>query len=169
MKFVLLGLVLTTLTKPGQASHQVFTNEQQKDLDLIVVDVGFTAAASDSAPRLFVSPLLLEAKMQPDQQQAYIPRPFVVGFFGASIEILGKGTFGTTYKVALEDSTDVVVKRLKEVNVTLREFEQQMEIVGSIRHENVVPLRAYYYSIDEKLTLYDYSGQDSVSSMLRDD
>ncbi|CAH9140891.1 unnamed protein product [Cuscuta epithymum] len=40
----------------------------------------------------------------------------------ASAEIIGKGAFGTTYKVALEDATTVVVKRLKEVSVRKREF-----------------------------------------------
>lgn len=84
----------------------------------------------------------------------------------ASAEVLGKGTFGTAYKAALEDASTVVVKRLKEVNVGKREFEQQMEIVGGIRHENVVALRAYYYSKDEKLMVYDYYEQGSVSAML---
>ncbi|KAH7557747.1 hypothetical protein ACOSP7_027618 [Xanthoceras sorbifolium] len=84
----------------------------------------------------------------------------------ASAEVLGKGTFGTTYRAALEDATTVVVKRLKEVNVGKREFEQQMEMVGSIRHENVAPLRAYYYSKDEKLMVYDYYDQGSVSAMI---
>lgn len=84
----------------------------------------------------------------------------------ASAEVLGKGTFGTAYKAALEDASTVVVKRLKEVNVGKREFEQQMEIVGGIRHENVVALRAYYYSKDEKLMVYDYFEPGSVSAML---
>lgn len=84
----------------------------------------------------------------------------------ASAEVLGKGTFGTAYKAALEDATTLVVKRLKEVTVGKREFEQQMEIVGSIRHENVAPLRAYYYSKDEKLIVYDFYYQGSVSAML---
>lgn len=84
----------------------------------------------------------------------------------ASAEVLGKGTFGTTYKAALEDSTTVVVKRLKEGSVARREFEQQMEVVGSIKHENVAALRAYYYSKDEKLMVYDYYSQGSVSAML---
>ncbi|XP_052186692.1 probable inactive receptor kinase At4g23740 [Diospyros lotus] len=84
----------------------------------------------------------------------------------ASAEVLGKGTFGTTYRAALEDSTTVVVKRLKEVGVARREFEQQMEIVGSIRHENVAALRAYYYSKDEKLVVYDYYSLGSVSALL---
>lgn len=84
----------------------------------------------------------------------------------ASAEVLGKGTFGTTYKAALEDATTVVVKRLKEVPVAKKEFEQQMEVIGSIRHPNVSALRAYYYSKDEKLTVSDYYEQGSVSAML---
>ncbi|KAM7504841.1 hypothetical protein LguiB_003745 [Lonicera macranthoides] len=83
----------------------------------------------------------------------------------ASAEVLGKG-IGMTYKAALEDSTVLAVKRLKELGVTRREFEQQMEVVGSIRHENVAPLRAYYYSKEEKLMVYDYYNQGSVSVML---
>lgn len=84
----------------------------------------------------------------------------------ASAEVLGKGSYGTTYKAALEDATTVVVKRLKEITVGKREFEQQMEIVGRIRHENVAALRAYYYSKEEKLMVYDYYEQSSVSAML---
>ncbi|XP_073064272.1 probable inactive receptor kinase At4g23740 isoform X1 [Primulina eburnea] len=86
----------------------------------------------------------------------------------ASAEVLGRGTFGTTYKAALEDATVVTVKRLKEVIVGKKDFEQHMEIVGSIRHENVAPLRAYYYSKDEKLVVYDYYNQGSVSALLHD-
>jgi len=84
----------------------------------------------------------------------------------ASAEVLGKGTFGTVYKAALEEATTVAVKRLKEVTVGKREFEQQMEMVGRIRHENVDALRAYYYSKEEKLMVYDFYEQGSVSAML---
>uniref|UniRef100_A0A1D1YC84 Putative inactive receptor kinase At4g23740 n=1 Tax=Anthurium amnicola TaxID=1678845 RepID=A0A1D1YC84_9ARAE len=84
----------------------------------------------------------------------------------ASAEVLGKGTFGTAYKAVLEDSTTVVVKRLKDVGVGKREFEQQMEVVGRLKHENVAELKAYYYSKDEKLMVSDYFSLGSVSSML---
>ncbi|KAG6538314.1 probable inactive receptor kinase At4g23740 [Zingiber officinale] len=84
----------------------------------------------------------------------------------SSAEALGKGTYGTTYKAVLEDATIVVVKRLKDVGVGKKEFEQQMEMVGRIKHENVVGLQAYYYSKDEKLMVYDYFSQGSVSSLL---
>lgn len=84
----------------------------------------------------------------------------------ASAEVLGKGTFGMSYKAILEDANVVVVKRLKEVSAGKREFEQQMDLIGSIRHENAVALRAYYYSRDEKLMVNDHCSQGSVSAML---
>ncbi|KAF9601411.1 hypothetical protein IFM89_019684 [Coptis chinensis] len=84
----------------------------------------------------------------------------------ASAEVLGKGTFRVAYKAVLEDATTVVVKRLKEVGVGKREFEQQMDLVGNIRHENLVELKAYYYSKDEKLMVYDYFSRGSVSALL---
>lgn len=85
----------------------------------------------------------------------------------ASAEVLGKGSYGTTYKAVLEDGTTVVVKRLKEMVVGKKEFEQQMEIVGRIgQHQNIVPLRAYYYSKDEKLLVYDYVPSGSLAAVL---
>lgn len=85
----------------------------------------------------------------------------------ASAEVLGKGSHGTTYKAVLEDGVAVVVKRLKEVAVGKREFEQQMEIIGRIgKHPNVVQLRSYYYSKDEKLLVFDYAPLGSLSTFL---
>ncbi|XWS37932.1 hypothetical protein CRYUN_Cryun19dG0087600 [Craigia yunnanensis] len=84
----------------------------------------------------------------------------------ASAEVLGKGTFGVTYKAALEDTTTLAVKRLKEVTSAKREFEQQMEVIGRIRHENVSALKAYYYSKDEKLVVHDYYDLGSMSALL---
>lgn len=85
----------------------------------------------------------------------------------ASAEVLGKGSFGTAYKAVLEESTTVVVKRLKEVIVGKKDFEQQMEIIGRVgQHPRVVPLRAYYYSKDEKLLVYDYFSNGSLASLL---
>ncbi|KAK8500231.1 hypothetical protein V6N13_076281 [Hibiscus sabdariffa] len=84
----------------------------------------------------------------------------------ASAEVLGKGSVGTSYKAVLEEGTTVVVKRLKDVAVSKKEFETQMETLGKIRHENVVPLRAFYYSKDEKLLVSDFMSDGSLSSLL---
>ncbi|KAH7533236.1 hypothetical protein FEM48_Zijuj04G0108700 [Ziziphus jujuba var. spinosa] len=84
----------------------------------------------------------------------------------ASAEVLGKGTFGTAYKATLEMGIAVAVKRLKEVAVPEKEFREKMEEVGRVDHENLVPLRAYYYSRDEKLLVYDYMPMGSLSALL---
>ncbi|WZZ31567.1 hypothetical protein YC2023_014968 [Brassica napus] len=85
----------------------------------------------------------------------------------ASAEVLGKGSYGTAYKAVLEESTTVVVKRLKEVAVGKKEFEQQMEIISGVgEHPNVAPLRAYYYNKDEKLMVRDYYPGGNLSSLL---
>ncbi|KAF4373498.1 hypothetical protein F8388_025192 [Cannabis sativa] len=84
----------------------------------------------------------------------------------ASAEVLGKGTFGTAYKAVLEAGTVVAVKRLKDVNISDVEFREKIESVGAMDHENLVPLRAYYYSRDEKLLVYDYMPMGSLSALL---
>lgn len=84
----------------------------------------------------------------------------------ASAEVLGKGSVGTSYKAVLEEGTTVVVKRLKDVVAGKKEFETQMEALGKCKHESVVPLRAFYYSKDEKLLVYDYMPAGSLSALL---
>ncbi|XP_074295619.1 putative leucine-rich repeat receptor-like protein kinase At1g68400 [Silene latifolia] len=89
----------------------------------------------------------------------------------ASAEMLGKGVFGTAYKAVLDDGTVVAVKRLKEANVGgsgggKKEFEQLMEVLGKLRHPNLVTLKAYYFARDEKLLVFDYLPNGSLFWLL---
>ncbi|KAF3331863.1 putative inactive receptor kinase [Carex littledalei] len=85
----------------------------------------------------------------------------------ASAEVMGKGSYGTAYRAVLEDGTTVVVKRLKEVVAGKKEFEQQMELIGKVgQSQNVVPVRAYYFSKDEKLLVYEYIAGANLSAFL---
>ncbi|KAK4486195.1 hypothetical protein RD792_008864 [Penstemon davidsonii] len=84
----------------------------------------------------------------------------------ASAEVLGKGTYGTTYKAVLEVGTMLAVKRLKDVMVSEMEFKEKIEVVGAMDYENLMPLKAYYYSRDEKLLVYDYMPMGSLSALL---
>ncbi|CAJ1936574.1 unnamed protein product [Sphenostylis stenocarpa] len=84
----------------------------------------------------------------------------------ASAEVLGKGTFGTAYKAVLEAGPVVAVKRLKDVTISEKEFKEKIEAVGAMDHESLVPLRAYYFSRDEKLLVYDYMPMGSLSALL---
>ncbi|KAF8093935.1 hypothetical protein N665_0374s0027 [Sinapis alba] len=84
----------------------------------------------------------------------------------ASAEVLGKGTFGTAYKAVLDAVTVVAVKRLKDVVMPDKDFREKIELVGAMDHENLVPLRAYYLSRDEKLLVYDFMSMGSLSALL---
>ncbi|XP_027365967.1 probable leucine-rich repeat receptor-like protein kinase At1g68400 [Abrus precatorius] len=85
----------------------------------------------------------------------------------ASAEMLGKGGFGTAYKAVLDDGNVVAVKRLKDAQIAgKREFEQHMEVLGRLRHPNIVSLRAYYFARDEKLLVYDYMPNASLFWLL---
>ncbi|XP_065848909.1 probable inactive receptor kinase At1g48480 isoform X2 [Euphorbia lathyris] len=96
-----------------------------------------------------------------------IPKEFdLEDLLRASAEVLGKGTFGTTYKASLDVGMTMAVKRLKDVNVSEKEFREKIEAVGKINHENLVPLRAYYFNKDEKLLVCDYMPMGSLSALL---
>lgn len=87
----------------------------------------------------------------------------------ASAEVLGKGSYGTTYKAILDEATMVVVKRLRETTISKKDFEQHMEILKTVgQHPSIVPLRAYYCSKDEKLLVYEYMPAGSFSAALHD-
>ena len=84
----------------------------------------------------------------------------------ASAEVLGKGAFGTAYKAVMESGAAVAVKRLKDVDLPEPEFRERIAAIGAVQHELVVPLRAYYFSKDEKLLVYDYMSNGSLSALL---
>ncbi|KAK2988353.1 hypothetical protein RJ640_001538 [Escallonia rubra] len=81
----------------------------------------------------------------------------------SSAEVLGGGVFGSTYKAALSPSRKVVaVKRFRQMNnVGKEEFQEHMRRLGRLRHNNLLPLLAYYYRKEEKLLVSDYV--DNVS------
>ncbi|XP_073099411.1 leucine-rich repeat receptor-like protein kinase PXC1 [Elaeis guineensis] len=85
----------------------------------------------------------------------------------ASAEMLGKGSLGTVYRAVLEDGCMVAVKRLKDANPCARaDFHKYMDLIGRLRHPNLVRLQAYYYAKQEKLLIYDYLPNGSLHSHL---
>ncbi|KAL8549704.1 hypothetical protein ACS0TY_008516 [Phlomoides rotata] len=78
----------------------------------------------------------------------------------------GKGSVGSTYKAYFESGVEVIVKRLKNVCVPEQEFIAKIEEVGSLVHENLEPLRGYFYGRDEKLLLYEPMPRGSLNQLL---
>ncbi|GAV69155.1 Pkinase domain-containing protein/LRR_1 domain-containing protein/LRR_8 domain-containing protein, partial [Cephalotus follicularis] len=85
----------------------------------------------------------------------------------ASAFVLGKSGIGIVYKVVLEDGLTLAVRRLGEGgSQRFKEFQTEVEAIGKLRHPNVVTLRAYYWSVDEKLLIYDYIPNGSLATAL---
>ncbi|XP_022759284.1 receptor protein kinase-like protein ZAR1 [Durio zibethinus] len=75
----------------------------------------------------------------------------------ASAFLLGKSAGGILYKVVLDNGQTLAVRRLGDGGgQRLKEFQTEVEAIGKIRHPNIVNLRAYCCSDDEKLLIYDY-------------
>lgn len=85
----------------------------------------------------------------------------------ASAFVLGKSGIGIVYKVVLEDGLTVAVRRLGEGgSQRYKEFQNEVESIGKLRHRNIVTLKAYYWSVDEKLLIYDFIPNGNLATAL---
>ncbi|KAK8647592.1 hypothetical protein V6N13_121323 [Hibiscus sabdariffa] len=85
----------------------------------------------------------------------------------ASAFVLGKSGIGIMYKVVLDDGLTLAVRRLGEGgSQRFKEFRTEVEAIGKLRHPNIVTLGAYYWSLDEKLLIYDYIPNGSLATAL---
>lgn len=81
----------------------------------------------------------------------------------SSAEGLGKGSFGSCYKAALDDGRVIVVKRLRDLRpLTKEEFIQNVSFLGALEHPNLMPLLGYYYSPEEKLLVYNFATKGNL-------
>ncbi|KAL3565949.1 hypothetical protein D5086_031364, partial [Populus alba] len=85
----------------------------------------------------------------------------------ASAEVLGSGTFGSSYKAVLLDGPAMVVKRFRHISNGGKEgFHEHMRKLGTLSHPNLLPLVAYYYRKEEKLLVSDFVENGSLASHL---
>uniref|UniRef100_A0A5B6YW78 non-specific serine/threonine protein kinase n=1 Tax=Davidia involucrata TaxID=16924 RepID=A0A5B6YW78_DAVIN len=86
--------------------------------------------------------------------------------------VIGSGGSGKVYRVAVNHSGDefVAVKRIwnnKKLDQRLeKEFEAEVEILGTIRHSNIVKLLCCLSSDNSKLLVYEFSENRSLDRWL---
>ncbi|KAG6394536.1 hypothetical protein SASPL_145125 [Salvia splendens] len=84
----------------------------------------------------------------------------------APAEVLGRSSHGTLYKATLDNGHMLTVKWLRVGLVkNKKDFAKEVKKIGSVRHQNIVPLRAYYWGPreQERLILADYVLGDSLA------
>ncbi|XP_058765805.1 probable inactive receptor kinase At5g67200 [Vicia villosa] len=87
----------------------------------------------------------------------------------ASAELLGRGSVGTTYKAVMDSKVILTVKRLdagKSGVTSGEDFQKHMEIVGRLRHPNLVPLKAFFQAKGERLVIYDFQPNGSLFNLV---
>ncbi|GMI75248.1 Transmembrane kinase 3 [Hibiscus trionum] len=83
--------------------------------------------------------------------------------------VLGRGGFGTVYKGELHDGTKIAVKRMESVVVTekgLAEFTSEIAVLTKVRHRHLVALLGYCLDGNERLLVYEYMPQGTLSRHL---
>lgn len=81
--------------------------------------------------------------------------------------IIGYGATSTVYKCVLKNCKPIAIKRLyAHYPQNVREFETELETVGSIKHRNLVSLHGYSLSPHGNLLFYDYMVNGSLWDIL---
>ncbi|XP_073300217.1 probable LRR receptor-like serine/threonine-protein kinase At4g31250 [Primulina huaijiensis] len=85
----------------------------------------------------------------------------------ASAEVLGSGSFGSSYKAVLFSGQTYVVRRFRQMsNVGKEDFQEHMRKLGRLSHPNLLPLVAFYHRKEEKLLIADFAENGSLASHL---
>ncbi|KAI5346942.1 hypothetical protein L3X38_014821 [Prunus dulcis] len=81
--------------------------------------------------------------------------------------IIGYGASSTVYKCVLKNSRPMAIKRIyNRYPDNMREFETELETIGSIKHRNLVSLHGYSLSPHGNLLFYDYMENGSLWDLL---
>ncbi|KAL6909470.1 hypothetical protein ACP4OV_001751 [Aristida adscensionis] len=83
--------------------------------------------------------------------------------------ILGRGGFGTVYKGELHDGTKIAVKRMEAGvmgNKGLNEFKSEIAVLTKVRHRNLVSLLGYCLDGNERILVYEFMPQGTLSQHL---
>ncbi|XP_044468571.1 PTI1-like tyrosine-protein kinase At3g15890 [Mangifera indica] len=80
---------------------------------------------------------------------------------------IGEGGFGSVYWGRTSKGNEIAVKRLKAMSAKAEmEFAVEVEILGRVRHKNLLGLRGFYAGGDERLIVYDYMPNHSLVTHL---
>ncbi|XP_073000703.1 probable receptor-like protein kinase At1g80640 [Typha latifolia] len=81
--------------------------------------------------------------------------------------ILGEGGFSCVYKASLEGGVLVAIKKLNGgVLGCERKFENELDLLGRIRHPNIVPLLGYCVHEEKRLLVYELMQNGSLETQL---
>lgn len=83
--------------------------------------------------------------------------------------VLGRGGFGVVYRGELHDGTKIAVKRMESGAMGkkgMNEFQAEIAVLTKVRHRHLVALLGYCVNGNERLLVYEYMPQGTLSQHL---
>ncbi|KAK4256727.1 hypothetical protein QN277_006414 [Acacia crassicarpa] len=171
---------VTEITEHGLAQGKGAASSASVNPDLMDNPPTSSGRRSSPGSPLSSSPRFIEAQEKPVMLDVYSPDRLAgeLHFLDSSVaftaeelsrapaEVLGRSSHGTLYKATLDSGHMLTVKWLRVGLVKhKKEFAREVKRIGSMRHPNIVPLRAYYWGPreQERLLLADYIPGDSLA------
>ncbi|KAJ3695576.1 hypothetical protein LUZ60_000953 [Juncus effusus] len=125
----------------------------------IIKDISITKPVNNISPKLVILHMNMALHVYEDimRMTENLSEKYIIGY----------GASSTVYKCVLKNCKPVAVKRLyAHYSSSLKEFETELETVGSIKHRNLVSLQGYSLSPVGNLLFYDYMENGSLWDIL---
>lgn len=88
----------------------------------------------------------------------------------SSENVVGEGGYGIVYKGTLINGTEVAVKKLlNNLGQAEKEFRQEVEAIGHVRHKNLVRLLGYCIEGTHRMLVYEYVDNGNLEQWLHGD
>ena len=87
-------------------------------------------------------------------------------YFFISENLIGKGGSSQVYKGCLPDGKELAVKILKPSEDVLKEFVQEIEIITTLSHKNIISLLGFCFEGKNLLLVYDFLSRGSLEENL---
>lgn len=107
--------------------------------------------------------------------QLWFPYLHLVTFLGCllinilnlfSENLVGKGGSSYVYRGCLPDGKDLAVKILKPSEDVIKDFVQEIEIITTLRHKNIISLSGFCFEGNHLLLVYNFLSRGSLEENL---
>ncbi|MCE0482477.1 Inactive LRR receptor-like serine/threonine-protein kinase bir2 [Datura stramonium] len=80
--------------------------------------------------------------------------------------VINSTRMGTTYNAVLRDGSALAIKRLNTCKLSEKQFRDEMNRLGQLRHPNLVPLLGFCVVEEEKFLVYKHLSNGTLHSFL---
>ncbi|KAL8246356.1 hypothetical protein R6Q59_007572 [Mikania micrantha] len=150
------GILITVLLNISARRRLAFVNNALESCSS-----SSRSVASFSSVGKFV---WFDSKTNPDNYCILNPESFL-----QKANEIGGGVFGTVYKASVGDENDVLaIKNLVVSNMISYpdDFDREVNVLGKLRHPNLVSLKGYYWTPKLQLLVTDYVPNGSLQTKL---